>query len=267
MKQAWLNGRLCPVAQLQIDPADRGFTLGDGLFETMNLHQGRVLRLWAHLSRLAEGAALLHLPMPGEPAIRHALTSLITANGETEGALRLTLTRGAGPRGIIPPASPQPTLLITQAPRAAALPPCALHISRYRRDGASPLSRVKHLNYLPQILSRIEAQEAGADDALLLSSDNLHIAEASAASLIVLQDERLLTPPLMDGALPGTVRAALIEADLCHEFHLTTAFLMGVDAAWLVSSLSIREVRSVAGHALPLRPDWTARLNAALLTD
>lgn len=264
MKYVWLNDRLAPSENAPLDCADRGFLLGDGVFETMRLHDGVPVRLDAHLRRLAEGAALLQIPLPEGDRLHHALESLIKANGHVSGSLRLTLTRGVGPRGLLPPPSPHPTLLITQALPMAAPGPCRLQVSRYRRDGASPLSRIKHLNYLPQILSRLEADQAGYDDALLLSADGVHVAEASASTLIVLSGGNLQTPRLEDGALAGTARATLVSAGLCSEARLNLDTLLQADAAWLINSLSLREISAVGSTQLRQEARWTARLSDAL---
>lgn len=260
MKHVWLNDRLTTSEAAPIDCSDRGFLLGDGVFETMRLHDGTITRLDVHLGRLTEGAKLLQIPFPGEDRLRMALSNLVEANGIASGSLRLTLSRGPGPRGLLPPPSPHPTLLITQALPSPPLGPCRLHVSRYRRDGASPLSRIKHLNYLPQILSRLEADQAGYDDALLLSVDGVHVAEASASTLIMLSDGKLHTPALQDGALAGTARATLIETGLCSEARLTLDALRHAGAAWLVNSLSVREVSALELDPYQIQTSWTERL-------
>ncbi|WP_222546750.1 aminotransferase class IV [Asaia lannensis] len=264
MNFVWHNASLVEAGSVRIDPTDRGFLLGDGLFETMRLEKGRILRLEAHLRRLAEGASLLQIPLPDTNLLRDALHEVSSANGAMQAALRLTLTRGVGPRGLLPPAMPETTLLITQAALPAPSGPCRLHFSRYRRDGASPLSRIKHLNYLPQILARMEADKAGYDDALLMSADGCHIAEASAATLIVSDGETLLTPPLDNGALAGTARAALLESGWGIERRLTPDDLRNAQAAWLINSLSVRAISRIGAHPLPQDAQCQARIERLL---
>lgn len=264
MNFVWHNASLVDAGSVRIDPTDRGFLLGDGLFETMRLEKGRILRLEAHLRRLAEGASLLQIPLPETDLLRRAPHEVSSANGAMQAALRLTLTRGVGPRGLLPPTLPKATLLITQSALPVPLEPCRLQISSYRRDGASPLSRIKHLNYLPQILARMEADKAGYDDALLMSADGCHIAEASAATLIVSNGETLLTPPLDDGALAGTARAALLESGSCIEHRLTPDDLRYAHAAWLINSLSVRAINRIGTHPLPQDAQWQARIEKLL---
>ncbi len=111
-----LNGALVSAAEARVDPADRGLALGDGLFETIRVRDGRPLRLAAHCARLRAGADVLDLPVPvSDEALGRALEETLKANAVTDGVLRLTLTRGPGPRGLLPPPQPRPTVLITAA--------------------------------------------------------------------------------------------------------------------------------------------------------
>lgn len=207
----WLNGHLLPPAQARIDPADRGFLLGDGLFETMRAVGGRVPLLARHLSRLETGCQLLGLPPPRADVIEGAIAGILTAFDRPDAAVRLTLTRGPGPRGLAPSLDPTPTTLIA----AFALPPPAQPVRAIvagstRRNERSPLSRAKVLGYLDSILALREAHDRGADDALLLNTRD-RLACATTANLWVVRGGRLLTPPPDEGALPGITRALLLE--------------------------------------------------------
>ncbi|HUY68085.1 MAG TPA: aminotransferase class IV, partial [Alphaproteobacteria bacterium] len=116
----WLDGQLIDAEAVRIDPGDRGLTLGDGLFETIAVRGGNIALLAAHLARLRHGCAVLRLPYP-DADCEAALRAVLDANKMTDAVLRLTLTRGAAPRGLLPPAEPRPALLISAAP----LPPPA----------------------------------------------------------------------------------------------------------------------------------------------
>ena len=246
----WLNGALIAAAQARIDPADRGFLLGDGLFETMAAQDGGVPELARHFARLCSGAALLRLPVPVTCAELDAVTrTLLAANGLQVAALRLTLTRGVAPRGLVPPAQPDPTVLITAAPLPAPGGPLRLITASTRRDAASPLSAIKSLNYLPGILARIEAAERGADDALLLNQQG-RVAETSAANVFVLVDGIWLTPAVTEGALPGIRRAKLLEAGRVREAALTPEHLRQASAVFAGNALSLRPVVEIDGHAI-----------------
>ncbi|MBA5725633.1 aminotransferase class IV [Bombella favorum] len=258
----WLNNDLFPADSPTITAQDRGLLLGDGLFETMQLRNGQIPFLAAHLTRLEEGCRILHLPPPKRDIIQTALGRLIAANGLTDGSARLTLTRGPGPRGLAPPATPHTTLLITTAPPPNHAPhPVRLHISTQRRDRQAVLNRVKSISALPAILARMEAQELGADDALWLTHEG-EIAEATAASFLALMDDgQIITPPLSAGILPGISRARLLSATLCTDRPLLEADIPQFRGAWLVTALSLTPVTAIGAHKLPLQPEQTARLS------
>ncbi len=240
----WLNGHLLPNQEARIDPADRGFLLGDGVFETLRgtTHLGR------HLARLRAGATVLGIPQPWSDAdILQAATAVLAGQ---DAALRITLTRGPAPRGLLPSAGTQPTLLITASPLPPAPAPAHAIIARTtRRNEHSPLATIKSLNYLDSIVARREAATAGADEAILLNTAGV-VAEATAANLFVLHNTAWTTPPVSDGALPGITRALLLEAGFATEASLTPERLATAGAAFLSSSLGLRSVYSVNGRAL-----------------
>lgn len=246
----WLNGALVPAATARIDPADRGLLLGDGLFETMAATNGAISHLPRHYARLQAGAALLRIPVPPLLTLAEACRTLLAANSLTDAAVRLTLTRGPGPRGLAPIARPSPTLLITAATMPPPGGPVRLITASIRRDEASPLSRIKTLNYLPGVLARQEAAEQGADDALLLNNQGF-IAETTAASLFVRLNGVWFTPPVTDGALPGIRRALALDTGLVREARLMPAQLRQAEAVFAGNALSLRAVATIDGHSLP----------------
>jgi len=212
MSLVWLNGQMAEAAQAQIAVSDRGLLLADGLFETMAVHRGKVFDLDAHLSRLAAGLALLKFAAAVDLGkLRAAIVDYAATGGMVQAVLRLTVTRGAGPRGLLPPEAPAPTLLMTLSPMPpAAAAPLSLQVcTGTRRNELSPLSRIKALPYLDNVLALQEARGHGADDALLLNTQG-RIACASAANVFAIRDGRLETPPVSDGALPGTMRALVL---------------------------------------------------------
>jgi branched-chain amino acid aminotransferase len=215
----WVNGELLPAGEAALDPRDRGFTLGDGLFETMRVRGGAVPHIERHLSRLRVGAAVLELsPLPKDESLKDAIGKTLAANELAEAAVRLTISRGVPEnRGLLPEPEPKPSLVIHAEPFAGY--PAELYdrgaralISRIPRNERSPLARIKSLNYLDNVLARREAEARGADDALLLNTAG-DLASASAANLFLLLDGALITPSVTSGALPGTVRE-LVVADL-----------------------------------------------------
>jgi branched-chain amino acid aminotransferase len=208
----WLNGRLLPESEVRIDPADRGLLLGDGVFETMRAVRGAVPLLDRHLARLRAAAAFLELTPPAtDAAIARACRKLLVAHGQGDAALRLTLTRGPGPRGLRPPARPAPTLMLTASPLAAApsVSRAAVALGA-RRNERSPTSRIKALSYLDNLLALREVQAFGAEQALMLNSAG-RLACAASANLFLLERDELVTPPLEEGALPGITRGLVLE--------------------------------------------------------
>lgn len=269
----WLDGALLPDAAAAFPITDRGLLLGEGLFETLLAWEGTVLEQDAHLERLGRSARALALPLAWSAAeLGAAFTALLEANDLQRGraVLRLTLTGGDGPRGLLPPASPQPRLLITARPAAEApVDPATVVIAPFAVAAASPLRGHKTLSALEQVLARRHAAAAGADEALLLNTAG-HLVEASAANLFLVRGGRLLTPPLADGALPGVTRARVLalasEAGIpaTADRSLTAADLAAADEAFLTNSLiGLRPVGSAAGRILGVGP-LTAKLRDAL---
>lgn len=244
-----INGVLSDAATARIDPADRGFTLGDGLFETIAVRRNAVRHLAAHLRRLREGAAVLGIPLPGDDNdLAAKIGDCITANGLKDAVVRVTLTRGIGARGIVPPANPSPTLMITAAPLPDPAGPAKVIVAKVtRRNEHSPLARIKHLNYLDNILARREAQGAGADDAILLNTAG-NVAESTVANVFILVDGFMLTPPVTDGALPGIMRGEAIKLARAEERTITVEMLTRAAEVFLTNALGVRAVTHIDGN-------------------
>jgi len=248
----YLGGQLVAAAEARVDPWDRGLTLGDGLFETIAVRAGRVARREAHLSRLRDGADVIGLKVPfGDGALAEALAQVIEANAIDEGVLKLIVTRGPAPRGLLPPAPVQPTLLIAGVAQELAPPEPATAViaTVTRRNEHSPLSRIKTLNALDNVLAAQEAARLGADDALLLNGAG-NLTEAAAANLFLVAGGRVITPPVHDGVLPGVMRADVIKALGAAERSLRPADLAEASEAFLTNSLGIRPLVSVVGVAI-----------------
>lgn len=247
---------------------DRGLTLGDGLFETLLAVQGRLLHPALHLGRMARSAAALGLPAP--PAIGIILDAAgeaLVRNGLDTGraAVRLTLTAGSSTRGLArDPAAPA-RLLVTVAPAPEAGTPVRLATSSVRRNPASPASRHKTLSYIDSVLALREAQAAGADEAMMLSTRG-RPASAAAANLVFRIDGRLATPPLSEGVLAGTTRARLLAAIPEMETRrLTLADARRADGVVLVNALrGVRPALSWDDRDLPGSSDLKARLDNGL---
>jgi branched-chain amino acid aminotransferase len=246
MSLLWKDGAILSAAEPAIAADDRGFLLGDGLFETVKALAGRPLRWTRHMARLRAGAALLELPLAWtDEALLEAATALLARNGLADAVLRLTLTRGPGERGLLPPTAPRPTTLLTTAPLPApAGATRAILAETVRRNEHSILARVKSLNYLEGVVARMEARRRGADDALLRNLAG-RLAEASAANLFLVEAGRLATPPVGEGALAGTMRAELMALATVEERPLEVASLAAASEAFLANSLGLRPLVAV----------------------
>jgi branched-chain amino acid aminotransferase len=261
----WLNGALIPAGLARIGPQDRGLTLGDGLYETLRCAGGipRFARL--HLARLRRGAAVLDIAMPfDEMQILQALARTLAANRLADAVLRLTLTRGPGARGLMPPADAKPTLLIAASPSAKLAAETSAVICRStRRNEHSPLAAIKSLNGLDNILARMEAAKQGAEEAILLNTQG-DVAEASAANIFVLTGGKWLTPPLQDGALPGIFRSLCLARQAASECRIAAADLSSAQSICLGNALGVRAVATLDGRAIETQQTKIDALRAVL---
>jgi branched-chain amino acid aminotransferase len=261
----WLNGALLREEEAHLSPFDRGFALGDGVFETIRARGRGPLWLDDHLMRLGAGASLLDIPLPlPESAIADGLARLLEAGGHGESALRLTLSRGPSEKRGLWPASdpPRPTLLATVAALPPARPPLALVVAEStRRNERSPLARCKSLNYGDNLLARREADMRGADDALMINGQH-RIACATVGNLFLRLDGAWLTPPVADGALPGLARARLLRLLPAKERRIMRDDLEQAESGFLSNSLGLAPIRSIDGRALAeaVLPPATASL-------
>ncbi len=260
----WLNGEITENAA--VSPRDRGVLLGDGVFETLRVREGLAVWGMEHLASLSRAADELRIPLPYDaPAMMDGMTALIEAAGVSDGALRITATRGEAPRGLAIPDAPNIQVLMTAGPPpAGAREPVRLAVSTVtRRNEFSPISRFKTLNYLDNILALDEARRTGFDDALMLNTQG-NVAGGSYANLFVASGDRLLTPPLSDGVRAGVTREKVINDLGAREFTLVPGAVMAADEAFLANSFGVRPVIAVGKARLPVGP--AARAAQELLT-
>jgi branched-chain amino acid aminotransferase len=242
----WKNGAVVP-ADAAVDAFDRGVMLGDGLFETMAFRDGTPLRLNRHLARLGRGLDVLGIIADINVAeVQRGAAALSDATDVNEGALRLTVLRGVGARGVLPVAMSAPTILmsLTSMTLCDTTPLNVIIARSTRRNDQSPMSAIKSTNYGDAILARMEADDAGADDAVLLNTRGT-VAEATAANVFCVIDGQLVTPPLSDGALPGVMRDIVLEQESGTETTITEVDLIQAEEVFLTSSISIRPVISI----------------------
>ncbi len=246
----WVNGRPADPGAPHLLVHDRGFTLADGLFETMRSYGGGVFRLGRHLERLERGAQRLGIPLP--PGLRAAVTAAArtaAAAGLGEASVRLTVSRGPAPPGALPPDESAPTVIL--AIHAVPRPPAAwwerglsARLVAGRRNEHAVTAGLKTLAYPDAVAALVEARAHGAEEALFLDTAG-HLCEASASNLFFYGRDALVTPPVHCGALPGVTREAVLAlaVDLDLVVEERAAFpeeLLGAEEAFLTSS--VREV-------------------------
>jgi branched-chain amino acid aminotransferase len=205
----FLNGDWVPEHEARIPIDDRGFLFGDGVFESVRLHEGGFFRLDAHCRRLCAGAAALGLPDPDAALLHDIADRLREQHALAEGTLRITFTRGSE-------AAASPTLLVTLKPMSAdwlerAERGWRLITAEIRHPPAEALPpHVKSLGRLHGLLAKLEASRAGVDDALLLSTTGA-ITEGPTWNVFWRVGRRLRTPALSVGVLDGVTRASFLE--------------------------------------------------------
>lgn len=272
------DGRLVAADVAHLSAFDRGFQLGDGVFETLRARAGRIVELSEHLARLRRSADGLAIDLPADlnARIGRALDALLAADGlagpEADASVRITVSRGASAsRGLLPTDEVPPTVVVQAWP----IPPVpAAHLERglhlvvssVRRDPDNPLAALKTTSRADYVHARLEARQAGADDALFLTTDG-YLSEATSANLFLVRGPRLETPSLACAILPGTTRSWILAwaGDVGlqpAEEYLTTHALAEADEAFICSSVAgILPVTRFDGRPIGSgRPgSWTAR--------
>ncbi len=204
---------------------DRGFMLGDGLFETTRVARGRPFRLAQHLERLTRGADYFKIKLPfSAREIQKFAAELVVRNEVPEAILRVTLTRGPGERGYSPNGANQPTLAMTlqplRAPNHDEPLQWSLVTSSFRLPASDALAAFKSTSKVLNVLARSEAEANGADEALLLNT-NGEVAETASGNLFWVYRDKICTVPTGRGVLPGITRAVVLE--ICQSLGLETS--------------------------------------------
>jgi branched-chain amino acid aminotransferase len=261
---AFLNGKFLPEAEAVVPVNDRGFMLGDGLFETMRVANGKAFRLTAHLERLARGAEFLKIHLPFDlKEIQKFMALLIEKNRLPEAVLRLTLTRGSGGRGYSAKNCGSPTLVMTlhRLPPAdpGELRPWSLITSSHKISAGDRLANIKTSSKILNVLARAEAEERGADEALLLDSNGT-IVETAGGNIFWIDRDAVGTVLTELSGLPGITRAVVME--ICRTLGLamnqrviTPEQLRQMEGVFITqSALGIIPVATFDGQPVPPSP-------------
>ncbi len=215
--QIYLDGHLVPESEAKISVFDHGLLYGDGVFEGLRSYGGKVFRMAQHLDRLWDSAKAILLEIPMTKAeMEAAVNDTLKANNVVDGYVRLVVTRGVGTLGLGPDRCEKPSVIIIAA--SLALYPAEFYekgleiitSSVIRNHPAALSPRIKSLNYLNNILAKIEGMQAGCIEAMMLNHKG-EVAECTGDNIFIVRDGKIATPPLDAGILAGITRDAVIE--------------------------------------------------------
>jgi branched-chain amino acid aminotransferase len=254
----YVDGKYYPSSEAKISVFDHGFLYGDGVFEGIRAYNGIVFKLKEHIDRLyySAHAIMLDIPLTKDEMIKAVLETL-RVNNLRDAYIRLVVTRGVGDLGLDPRKCSKPSIIIIATPMLKLYDEekrrkgISMIVSWVRRDPVDATSHeIKSLNYLNSILAKIEANNVGADEALILDV-NGYICEATGENIFIVKDGKLYTPPRSSGALPGITADVIkrIAVKLGYEVverNLTVTELYSADEAFLTGTgaeiMPIREV-------------------------
>src|SRR4051812_29893243 len=213
----WIDGKLVDKSEAKISVYDHGLLYGDGVFEGIRVYSGKIFELDAHLDRFWNSAKAIRLELPvSREQITTAMYDTVKANNFTDCYIRLVVTRGVGDLGLDPKRCSKPTVfvitdLVALYPKEMYEKGISVITASVIRNHPNALSpRVKSLNYLNNILARIEANDAGVPEALMLNHDG-NVAECTADNVYIVRDGVVQTPTTHDGILEGVTRQVIIE--------------------------------------------------------
>ncbi|HLY37244.1 MAG TPA: aminotransferase class IV, partial [Candidatus Binatia bacterium] len=211
----WLNGRFVAARDATVSALDRGLLHGDGVYDTWRTYGGVPFAVAAHVRRIAGAARTLGLPRPGDArAWERRSRALVARCGLRDAAVRLTITRGAAGDALVPVRGPRPTVLLTARPLPADLARrqtngIAAVVLPFPRDASAAWGHVKLVGHASAVVGRVAAARRGAAEGLYVTPAG-DVTEATSANVFVVEGNRLVTPPLAAGVLPGVTRALVL---------------------------------------------------------
>jgi 4-amino-4-deoxychorismate lyase len=254
-----------------LDVSDRGLQYGDGLFETIRVHQGSPIRLTAHLQRLQRGCERLLIPCPTLDLLVDEVNQLI--QHQSQAVLKIIVTRGSGGRGYRQPETILPT-------RVLSLHPYPDYPLAYKQEGIivrfcqtrlglnPALAGIKHLNRLEQVIARAEWHDSEIQEGLMLDALD-RVIEGTMSNLFFIKDQFLYTSPLTNSGVSGIMREQIIQLAVSHNIsiknqYFTQAELLNADELFVTNAIiGIWPVRQVEQHRFQVG-EITQRLMACL---
>lgn len=221
--QIYVNGSYKPKAEACISVYDHGLFYGDGVYEAIRAYDGIVFKLDEHLVRLFESAKSLRINIGLTlDEMRQVVLETLRRNRLREAYIRIVVTRGAGPMGVDPRNCDKPTIIVIAEPRKPTfgsgdegIDAIISSVRRIPRDSIDP--QIKTLNYINQILAKIEAIDAGVEEAIMLNGEGF-VAEASTENVFIVKEGKVITPHPSAGILNGITRQTIIYA--CDELGI-----------------------------------------------
>lgn len=264
----WLNGHLVPLADARISPLDHGFLVGDGVFETLVARDGKAFAARRHWERLTHSCQEMGLmPMPYDTYLT-ALQDTLDANGLLEARLRVTMSSGEGPLGS-GRGNGHGTVVIVATALLGWPPTERVVLAPWTRNERGALAGVKSLSYAENVRALAYAKARGCGEALVANTRG-ELCEGTGSNLFVMQQGRLLTPPLQSGCLAGITRALVWEACRkagieCVEHVIPATELHECDEAFLTSSTrNVHPIAEIDGRKLAMVDgELTRRVQAA----
>ena len=225
--KVWIDGKFLDKDDAKISVYDHGLLYGDGVFEGIRMYAGKIFRAEAHLNRLYDSAKAIRLQIPLSPKdFLAAIEQTVRANNFNDCYIRAVVTRGVGFLGIDPNRCKSPSVIIIADsiqlfPKELYEKGMAVITSSIIRNHPAALSpRIKSLNYLNNILARIEANDAGVGEAIMLNHLG-NVAECTADNVFIVRGGIVLTPTIVDGILEGVTRQTIL--DLCKRMDIPYA--------------------------------------------
>ncbi len=243
----YLNSKLVPAAEAKVSVFDHGFLYGDGIYETMRVYDGVVFLIGDHLKRLRRSASLIGLNIPKNDAdIKAAIYDTLMGNSFSDAYVRLTISRGYGDIGLDPDLCKEPTFIVIAErfkpyPHSYYEEGIRLNIAKVRRNIKEALNpQIKSLNFLNNILAKIEAKRADTNEAVMLNAAG-HLAEGTISNIFFVKDRVLCTPSIECGILDGITRTLVIDLAVKNGIHIwegefTPEFLYDASEVFITNS-------------------------------
>jgi branched-chain amino acid aminotransferase len=258
----YIDGEFYSKEEAKISVFDHGLLYGDGVFEGLRAYQGRVFKLTEHIERLYDSAKAILLTIPNSPAeMEQIVLETCRQSDIRDGYIRLVVTRGVGDLGLNPTKCPKATVFciatgISIYPERVYQEGLKVITAATQRIGPASLSpAIKSLNYLNQVLARIEGNLAGADELIVLNHEG-HVAECTADNVFIIKKGSILTPPVSAGALGGITRRVVMEiaqnlGTPVQETNLTRYDLWVADEVFLTGTAAeVVPVREIDGRVI-----------------